>query len=115
MLKKIVLSAIICLVFLTVILWTGCSDDDKIVSRSDSNSLSGVNYYFPLNPGQTYYYTVNYADGTDDEIVIKVGAEITFGGTTATQWFVNSELSGPDTNFIRVQDSSIYFYESFNG
>lgn len=109
--KRYLIGFLMAAVFTFTLGWMGCSENESsIISSANDPVVNNTVNYFPLSEGHKIIYEVTYSNGTIEEVTFTVGAEVPFGVTTATQWFIESNDGSKDTNFIVTSDSSVYLY-----
>ena len=78
MLKKIFITFTICMAFFVVCLWTGCSDEDKVVSQSGLEDQYDTRFTFDDLPTIHNLDDPDTADSTSDIITITESEDTTY-------------------------------------
>ncbi len=94
----------------------GCSGDDQVVVTKfvdDSNEVIPEPNFFPLDEGYTSTYKISSTLGETEFVTYEVGAEVSFNGQTAIEWF-SYDSRGTDTAYIVVAVDGIDYYSNIS-
>ncbi|UCE23987.1 MAG: hypothetical protein JSU74_11920 [Candidatus Zixiibacteriota bacterium] len=96
---------------LSLIIWSGCSEDSTTTSSSDDWTASyAVSPYLPLVRGFTSIYAVTYANGSESMIRLEIGRQVQANGVSVVEW-ISDDGTVLDTGYVRATDDAVYFYD----
>lgn len=102
--------ALAVMTLLTGAIWIGCSDESGTLSSGGQVSSTGIAAYFPLDEGYTTVYTVEYANGTEQQVTYKASTEAEIQGLAVKQLiqYVNGSIA--DTSYIRTTSDAVFHF-----
>jgi hypothetical protein len=91
----------------------GCSNNSSLVTAPGTGALPTLaTSWFPLTPGSSSTFETTDADGFNHLVTFKVGNLVSFGSSTAYQWFILENGAVQDTDFVVATATAVYVYES---
>ncbi|HOP06854.1 MAG TPA: hypothetical protein PLF13_06130 [candidate division Zixibacteria bacterium] len=92
------------------VVWVGCSDKSGTVSSGGQVTSTGIAAYFPVDPGYTTIYEVDYSNGTTQLVTYKATSETVIQGLTVHRLIQYVNGSVVDTGYIRTTSDAVFHF-----